>query len=50
MNIPRRTFLQVAAGTAAMPAMSRIANAHAYPSRPVRLIVGFRPARTADNW
>ena len=41
MKLPRRNFLHLAAGTAALPAMSRIAKAQAYPSRPVRIIVGY---------
>jgi tripartite-type tricarboxylate transporter receptor subunit TctC len=41
MKLPRRRFLHLAAGAAALPAMSRIARAQAYPSRPVRIIVGF---------
>ena len=41
MKLPRRTFLHLAAGTAALPAISRIATAQAYPSRPVRWIVSF---------
>ena len=40
MKVPRRTFLHLAAGAAALPAFSRIARAQAYPARPVRLIVG----------
>jgi tripartite-type tricarboxylate transporter receptor subunit TctC len=39
MKLPRRNFLHLAAGTAALPAVSRFAWAQAYPSRPVRLIV-----------
>jgi tripartite-type tricarboxylate transporter receptor subunit TctC len=39
MKLPRRTFLQLAAGAAALPAVSRAARAQAYPARPVRLIV-----------
>jgi tripartite-type tricarboxylate transporter receptor subunit TctC len=39
MKLPRRQFLHLAAGAAALPAMSRIARAQAYPSRPVRVIV-----------
>jgi tripartite-type tricarboxylate transporter receptor subunit TctC len=39
MKLPRRNFLHLAAGAAALPALSRIAGAQAYPSRPVRLIV-----------
>ena len=41
MKLPRRNFLYLAAGAAALPAVSRIARAQAYPSRPVRIIVGF---------
>ena len=41
MKLPRRKFLHLAAGAAALPAMSRIAGAQSYPSRPVRIIVGF---------
>jgi tripartite-type tricarboxylate transporter receptor subunit TctC len=40
MKLPRRTFLHLAAGAAALAAVSRIAWAQAYPSRPVRIIVG----------
>ena len=39
MKLPRRNFLHLAAGAAALPALSRIARAQAYPSRPVRLMV-----------
>src|SRR5215207_9978102 len=41
MALPRRSFLHLAAGAAAMPALSRIARAQAYPSRPVHWIVSF---------
>jgi len=41
MRLPRRQFLHLAAGAATLPAVSRIAMAQSYPSRPVRLIVGF---------
>jgi tripartite-type tricarboxylate transporter receptor subunit TctC len=41
MKLPRRQFLHLTAGAAALPAISRIARAQAYPSRPVRLVVGF---------
>jgi tripartite-type tricarboxylate transporter receptor subunit TctC len=40
MKLPRRTFLHLAGGAAALPSMSRFAWAQAYPTRPVRLIVG----------
>jgi tripartite-type tricarboxylate transporter receptor subunit TctC len=40
MKLPRRKLLHLAAGAAALPALSRIARAQAYPSRPVRLVVG----------
>src|SRR5262245_27520648 len=48
MKLPRRNFLHLAAGAAALPAVSRIAWAQAYPSRPVRLIVGYPPGTTTD--
>jgi tripartite-type tricarboxylate transporter receptor subunit TctC len=41
MKLPRRKFLQLAAGAAALPAVSRIACAQAYPSRPVRIVVPY---------
>src|SRR5215510_9827902 len=48
IKLPRRTFLQLAAGAAAPPAVSRNARAQAYPSRPVRIVVGFPPAGGTD--
>ena len=46
---PRRRFLRLAAGAAALPAgMSRIARAQVYPTRPVRLIVGFAAGQAID--
>jgi tripartite-type tricarboxylate transporter receptor subunit TctC len=41
MNLPRRQFLHLAAGAAALPALTQIASALTYPTRPVRLIVPF---------
>src|ERR1043166_3890364 len=48
MKIPRRTFLQLAAGVAAWPAMSRAALAQTYPNRPIRLVVPFAPGGAFD--
>ena len=48
MKLPRRTFLHLAAGAAALPALSRIAGAQTYPSRPVRLILGYAPGNAPD--
>ena len=48
MKLPRRRFLHLAAGAVALPAVSRFAWAQTYPSRPVRLIVGFPPGGVAD--
>jgi tripartite-type tricarboxylate transporter receptor subunit TctC len=44
----RRQFLHLAAGTAALPLASRIARAQGYPTRPVRIVVGFAPGGTTD--
>jgi tripartite-type tricarboxylate transporter receptor subunit TctC len=49
MKLPRRTFLHLAAGTAALPAVSRMAWAQAYPTRPVRVIVGQAAGSGSDT-
>src|SRR5260221_9449570 len=48
MKFPRRTFLHLAAGAAALPAVTRISRAETYPSRPARIIVGFAAGGATD--
>jgi tripartite-type tricarboxylate transporter receptor subunit TctC len=48
MKLPRRKFLHLAAGAAALPTVARFAWAQAYPTRPVRIIVGFAAGGPAD--
>ena len=48
MHLPRRQFLYLAAGAAALPAVSRFARAQTYPSRPITMIVPFPPGGLAD--
>src|SRR5262245_47837473 len=49
MRLARRTFLQWAAGTAALLPMSRIVTAQAYPTRPITLVVPFAAGRAVDT-
>jgi len=48
MKLPRRQFLQLAAGAVALPALPRLASANTYPSRPVQIIVGNAPGGGTD--
>src|SRR5689334_10046325 len=48
MPLPRRQFLRLAAGTAALTAIARIARAQTYPTRPIRLVVPFPPGGAFD--
>ena len=50
MKLPRRKFLHLAAGAAALPAVSRVARAQAYPTRPVRIIVAIRTGGCKRIW
>jgi len=49
MKLPRRNFLHLAAGAAALPVVPRIAWAQAYTSRPVRIVVPFPAGQTTDS-
>ena len=48
MKLPRRTFLHLAAGAAALPAVSRVARAQTYPSRAITMVVPFPAGGPAD--
>src|SRR6478672_7625409 len=49
MKLPRRNFLHLATGAAALPAVSRFAWAQTYPTRPLRLIIGYPPGGSDDT-
>jgi tripartite-type tricarboxylate transporter receptor subunit TctC len=48
MKLPRRQFLHLASGAAALPAVSRIARAQAYPTRPITMIIPFSAGGPSD--
>ena len=48
MKFPRRRFLHLAAGAAVLPLAPHVARAQAYPTRPVRLVIGYPPGGSAD--
>jgi tripartite-type tricarboxylate transporter receptor subunit TctC len=48
MSLPRRHFLRLSAGVAALPVVSRAAFAQSYPARPIHLIIGFTPGAASD--
>ena len=53
MKLPRRQFLNLAAGAAALPTMSRIARVQSYPTRPITMVVPFPaggPTRGGGSW
>src|SRR3954471_10010686 len=49
LKLPRRKFLHLAAGAAAVPAVSRIARAQTYPSRPITIVIGYAAGGPTDT-
>src|SRR5258705_10166747 len=49
LKLPRRNFLHLAAGAAALPAVSRIARAQSYPSRPITIVIGYAAGGPTDT-
>ncbi len=49
MRLQRRRFLRLAASAVALPALSRIARAQSYPTRPIRIVIGFPPGSALDT-
>jgi tripartite-type tricarboxylate transporter receptor subunit TctC len=49
VKLPRRQFLNLAAGAAALPALSRIASAQTYPSRPITIVIGYAAGGPTDT-
>ena len=48
MKLPRRRFLHLAAGAATLPSLSVVASADDYPTRPVKIVVGFAAGGAVD--
>jgi hypothetical protein len=48
MRLPRRRFLELAAAAAALPAVSSLAHGQAYPTRPIRIVVGYPAGGSTD--
>ena len=48
MNFPRRQLLKLAAGASVLPAFTQLVKAENYPTRPIRLVIGYTPGGSAD--